>query len=342
MSDERVPSESRLTVYDPKGKALAEFSCQANRSWVLGGIGEARIAIANSTPRLTEQNVRFGNRVLIQNSRIGSWGGVIWTPRKWQGGSLQLTAYSPEYLLKLRRTSSSMLTGTAGSLFAQLLEIANARESLGLIYDTESFTGGASWEEPVHYDTCYDVLQRIQLRSGQEWEFRAEKTLGQLVFKGLWQVGPQPVLSGSLWEGLNLEDEARSILIEQGDIHNDIVVLAQGTNVETPGQATDAASIEKYLLSEGIFITEGATSGAAQYTAETLLARFKEPRRTFSLTATDTNNTFDFLRVGNFVKLYLYNHGFMPSGERGVQTTVRITQMAYDDMTNKVSLTVEE
>ena len=89
-------------VFDQFGNPLDMLEVRAPRSWLLNDVGQCVFSLSVRDPHCTERNLRYGNLVLVQSAGLPDWVGVIDPPRGRNYGSVTVTAYSAEYLLKLR------------------------------------------------------------------------------------------------------------------------------------------------------------------------------------------------------------------------------------------------
>jgi hypothetical protein len=348
VPEEITQATSRIRLYDRHGRELAEASCRAPRSWVVGGIGVCKLMIPRSEEEpwlslLTEENLRYGNRVLVENDEVGDWCGILWPNRTWYPDYVEAVAYTPELMFRRRRTTTEDLSGTAGVQFSRLINMMNARQHTGIVFDTRSYVGGPTWIEPVHREKVFDVVQRIAQKSGQEWKIEPDDRRGRLLFNATWSRRLGVDTEVALIEGKNIEFPRQPLLIEQGDIYNNIEVIAQGTNLEVIAPpAEDEDSIDRYGLSEETYLTEYNSQTSAETLAFSLLERLKLPRRVYNVVALNREDTFRSIRLGNRLRLLLTTTGFKADGSLGTDTTVRVRGYEYDDVEGKIALSVEE
>ena len=338
---------SMITVYDRGGNAIAELKASAARAWVLNEYGRATVELSLREAAVKETFLQFGNYLLIEHETLGNWGGVIDTPRVWQGGKVTVNAYSGEYLLGFRRGPlSKKMVGAAGVLYTQIIRMANSAEDL-LIREGEIYTGGASVAQVVDVRPLYDAVCALAKQGGCDWSVTpARDSAGRLIFSANWykQAGADRVLA--LWEGqggnVSLGDNP---LVEQGVIINDLLGFGGGglTWASRPRHNTiDEESAGRYGLRQGYEAYNGATnSGTIAESTKRAVETEHEPRRTFNLRALDEGDTFANLRLGDRVPLKLTSAGFM-GGEIGMETVVRLVGMAHSDGDGAVELTCDE
>src|SRR4030042_6489085 len=73
-------------------------------SWRLNDVGRLTMRLARADPKATEDNLRFGNRILVEfDNGLPNWGGIIDPPRHWDGLHIGARAYSAEDRVGWRR-----------------------------------------------------------------------------------------------------------------------------------------------------------------------------------------------------------------------------------------------
>lgn len=338
--------QSRITLFNNRGYAIAEVAAYAVRSWVLNGVGKALFSISSTDSACTLENLQFGNFVYIEHDRAPEWGGVIWTPRAWSYGSVEIAAYSGEFQFKRRRGESKTLYGTAGSLFSQIINIANAVGDARIVFDA-IWGGGIDRQQTMKYDTLFDVVNRLATRAGNDWMMVPQKTKeGQINFLARWfqQAGVDRNFRVEL--GFDQRLPAGIVLKEQGDIYNDVMVFggAAQTTITPTAIASDTTSRSTYGLTQGVFGSNDLTQTNLQAQADAAITYYKNPRKTFNIELVDnvTKNPFDYTDVGDRILVKTENVGFSSNGALGVEAYARIIAKEFDDKTGVMTLVTNE
>ena len=333
---------SRVTIFDRTGAPLTTLRVATSRSWVLNGIGEATFQIAYTDPKCKREYLEFGNRVLIEHPKMPDWVGVIDTPRDWGNSSVTVRAYDACSLLSWRRGRQGLtMTGTAGSLFKQIILFANQVQDIGLRPGT-IYLGGTDRQETVN-DSLWQHMSNICGRSGNDFIFTPRRDAGRLVIDGNWYQRAGEPISVILSEGKNIE-LGNDVLTEDGRIVNDLLGYGEGATYETRIEAYgfNLESANRYDLRQSFATYSGNSELATlQANVNADLALIKSPQTILQITALDVGNTFAGLRLGNTMPVRLHSIGFTGSG-RGYEATVRIYGMRYTDTTQKVDLVTKE
>jgi len=337
-------STSRL--FDKAGVPLpgGEIDAMADRSWVLNGIGQANITIAKTDASCTDTLLRFGNRILIQEDDMGTWGGIILPPRNWTADGITVTAYTIEKLLEHRYPGASSYAGYAGDIFEDLITSANSTDGT-LIDFGSAYAGGESWTEETT-DTIYKALAAIAKRTGQDWEIEPGiDSVGNIAWTAYWTSARGQDLSDDivLEEGTHFKIAGGPLLIEQGPIYNQIKLEAySGSTTTTVTSDIDATSRAKYGLLQGKFTEAVPATYTAQTYCDYLLSVYKEPRRTFKISViNDDVDTLKALELGNTITLFLATYGFSGNG-LGTTARVRILVKEADERDSTLTLVVNE
>jgi len=337
---------STIRLFDKTGIPLrgGEIDAMVDRSWVLNGIGQANITIAKTDASCTDALLRFGNRALVQEDDMGTWGGIVLPPRNWTADGVTFTAYTIEKLLELRYPGAESYTGYAGDIFEDLITSANTTEDTLIDFGT-AYTGGESWTEETT-DTIYKALAAIAKRTGQDWEIEPGiDSVGKMEWAAYWRSYRGEDLSDSvvLEEGTHFKIAQGPLLSDQGPIYNSIkLVKYDGVGITTTATATDEDSIVTYGTLQGLFNETVPTGYTAQTYCDYLLSVYKEPRKTFKLSViNDDVDTLKNIRLGNTITILLVTYGFTGNG-LGLETQVRITAIEADDRDSTLTLVVNE
>lgn len=348
MTPKEIPVD-RVRIFDRQGNALAEFRAKVERSWAIGDESRAQFTYASRITDIVNDNVlNFGNWVLVENTYLPPWVGVIDTPRMSSARTVTVSCYSPERVFGWRRGPTEVVkNGSAGDLFRYMLSLVNTAETTIITAGNIDETGTRRQE--TFNPTALSVdLERIYERSQEEYQFRpVVNDTGRLVVYADWvpRLGiDTTVLLHEGKEGGNIEVN-NNLLVEDGKIANDVLGYGDGITWLTRPKIniTNSASIFKYGLrqvSEGF---DGVTSPQTlKDNTDEYVHLHKRPTRTFSINAINVGDTFNFMGLGNVLTLQLQNAGLYEGGT-GLHTRVRITGMHYNpDSKNKISLVVEE
>jgi len=328
---------SRIRLFDRRGTLLYEPSAPAFREWVLNDIGNASFTIKADG---LESFVQAGNYVTIEHDKLPDiYSGIIAAARPWAAKTITVNAKSSMSLFSLRRGEYQQpVSGSWGVVLSQLIGLLNGPEQTLLRIGT--YDDGISYDSVVDLSNMYTYLQRALAQSQTRLDFRPVVTNGKLII----YIDMQPTLYTEsdliLREGLNIERNS-PLLIEQGEIYNDINVLGVDLNqVKFLANATDPISIELYGLRQTLF-SEGQSQADVDRLAVVRLAQYAYPRKTISMTAIDENNTFLNVRVGNSGFAELQTVGYL-NGGIGLRGTASIRVVQFDDKTEEAALVCEE
>ena len=338
-------SFSRLIVGDKSGAVLAELSPDFGAiSWRLNKVGKIDFNIAITDPKAIADYLKYGNRVLVKFSNgLPNWGGVIDTPRKWDGSRIACRAYSGAYLFKYRITGKGRYFSgaSAGTIFKALIEETNAIESTGVEIGT-IWDGGSSHGPDYHYKNLLDIFQKSltnRLSTG-DFDFIPSESGGRMIFianfynnKGLDKTNL------SLVDGANL---TKIKLVEQGPIINSFDTAGEGINWGSDritSSAIDQVSVDDYGLRQaGKIYADVSVQSTLDTNAENLLDDSKNPYNIFELEAVDEEPAkFADYDLGDTISLVAPDYGF-----EGTDTTVRILSREYYPDSGFCSLVVQE
>lgn len=349
MANTNTTPQDRIRIFDHNGTPLAEFRASVERSWAIGGEGRALFNYASRKSDIVNETVlQFGNWILIENTALPAWVGVIDTPRYWNGRQVAVHAYTAEHVFGWRvGPAEEVLTGSAGTIFENLISKLNAQEAT-VIQSGNIWRGGTQRQETINPNKLSENLKRLYERSNEEYRFRPViNTNGQLVVFADWVASLGTQTTALLLEGAgggNME-AVDNILVEDEEITNDISGYGDGLTWTSKPTASvrDLASIGKYGLRQGSMEYPGVANIQPIITnISDLLKNKKQPVRTFHIFAINKGDTFKYISLGNVLKLRLVDAGFIAGG-RGFESSVRIMGMAYNpNVKNKIELVVRE
>ncbi len=333
---------SSIQLFNRFGTKIAELNANASRTWKIGGYGRCLFEIPTNHAKCTEENLQFGNLIYIEHPKLPVWGGVIDVPREWNRNTITISAYSAEYLFKFRsEENTNKLSLSPGNIFQYILDASNRSADLrvrtGSIYVKDE---AINWE--LNLLDYYDEIVRLAEDTDNEWSLTPKISNRELEFDAQWaeQLGTDTTYA--LIEGLNLETGS-SIISENGEISNDILGIGSGANNKAKEKVhlSDETSIGRYGLRQTSISFGEDEYASVDIGTRTELKKRKNPSKMFSLVALDHGNTWKYISLGNTFPLHMANVGFQHNG-LGMDTTIRILGMTYQEEENKLELNCEE
>ena len=327
---------SRIRIFNRSGILIKEPSAPAFREWVVNDIGSSSFILKSS---IEEKYIEFGNYLTIEHDKLEPWVGLITTARPWNPKVITVAGKSAMWLFGQRVGGyEQSVSGTWGNILSQMIGTVNGAEPT--LLRIGAYNDGVSFSSTVDMSNMYTYLVQALNQSQTRIVFRPVVTRGKLVI----YVDMMPTLYSAselkLEEGLNIKNNT-SILIEQGDIYNDVTVLGLGFQQEKyTGHAIDMQSIEKYGRRQIIF-SEGVSQNDVDQLAAVRLAQYAYPRRTLALTVMDKGKTFERLRHGNSGSVELKSVGYNNAG-RGFRGTAYVRVVQFDDKTGEAVLACQE
>ncbi|HIP95654.1 MAG TPA: hypothetical protein EYH32_00380 [Anaerolineae bacterium] len=336
----------RLLVGDRTGMVLGEIVTEIGPvSWRLNGIGVAEFAVARSAPAFREDWLRFGNRVLIEfDNGLPAWGGIIDFPREWNARGVKIKARGLGSLLKYRITAKTKYFNAVpvGRIFHDVLDDADKRQALGLVWDGPIWMGGGAHYPRYHFKSVWWVLTE-SIRKMENCDFRFVPLLrdGKIVFRPeLHEVlGEDKRHKVALWEGDNVTDVVMS---EQGPVINYVVVPGSGTGWGDDRQvayAKEEESKQLYGLREDCVLRAGVTQVTTLHRhAEWYIREMAYPHTRMTLHVTNTTPArFSDYDVGDIVRVVLPSYGFC-----GYDRACRVLAREFDPVTGRCAVVLEE
>ena len=336
---------ARFIVGDKSGTTLAELSPDIGTiPWRLNKVGKVKFSLAVTDPKATQDNLRLGNRVLIEfDNGLPNWGGVIDVPRKWDGSNIVCRAYSGDYLFKYRTTDKGRYFSgaSAGTIFQKLIQETNAVENTGVVIG-DIYTGGSGHSPSYHFKNLLDIFQKSLTKrlSTSDFDFIPSESGGRIIFTAnFYQSKGRDKTQWSLSQGANL---TKIRLVEQGLIINSWDVAGEGTNwgsSRLTANDQNSDSIALYGLRQGSKVySDVSIQTTLDDHAENLLDDSGNPYNIFELEVADKEPAFfaDY-DLGDTMTLIAPDFGF-----GGTKTTVRILDRSFDPASGLCDLVVQE
>lgn len=343
-SPQKVP-EDRIRVFSNDGLEKAQFRVDVSRSWAIGEEGRAEFTLPlRKTSIANETTLQYGNWLLVENSILPPWVGVIDTPRTFNADSVTVSAYTPDHVFAWRRGGlQDVWQASPGILFARMIAWINSQQVTiikpGQI--TQSNLSITITINPKKMDTyLYDLVTASQ----EEYDFFPAIEAGKLSILANWakKLGEA---TGAILQigkrGGNVEIQD-GIVVEDGAIVNDILAYGDGATWSSKpmAQSINNTSASRYCLRQDAWEFQGADATTLSRYAKNGVTIYGEPDRAFALNALNIGDTFKYMKIGNHLSLRRENAaGFWNFPE----IPIRIIGMGYNPAEGaKISLVVKQ
>jgi hypothetical protein len=336
---------SRLVFYDLAGIRRGEIHAICDRGWVIAGNSQVYSG-GSTTVTLTEDQaanewLQFGRVVVVEHEKLPAWVGILDTP--WKAVTpIQMTLYNAEYLLSLRAPDAAFkLDGDLGGLIAQMLQLANAQDDLGL-------RPGDADPDPQREITLdqrqiWDQMVDAVTMTGQELSIRPDDENGKLTLyvDPLLRTGVDPSFlfhSGGTNANMQIIDAT-----VDGTIRNRVIgtsTLKNGTGRLTTEPLIDEDSLIYRLRSAVVQFQGIGELSALESITRTYLNAVSKPKIKLQVRIEDKGEAFDKIGLGN-TAIFHAPQLRLPGGIRGWKGVGRMLAISYAEKANAAGLTVE-
>ena len=349
---------SILRIFDHYARPLCYLEAPTTpRSWLLNSFGKAEFSVGlqylkdKFTPK-EETIMQYGNLVFVEhipskdaagtaNGKLPDWTGIILPDRNWPDKILNATAYSAEAILTFRPMPLTKISGTPGSMFKQMLDMAHTITNdiviqPGVIEDIPETFGDSL------ATSAYDHIKKLCANSGMDWD-----VTGQIDGRGNLQLYANLYRRKGAVTRLELTRDnvegSGPLLTEQGTPYNVIYGYSQASTKESRyfSKGINQASVDKYGVLATNIVFSGITDQTSLANAAQTAADNSPPLMKLHRVALDVGKTFDSLAAGNTVVVRDNTVGFKPGGGFGFSASARILSLDYNDLTNTAPLNLE-
>lgn len=330
----------QVRIFSRDGVCIDQLRTSAARSWAVIAETSAKFYLSIYDPKCNPFTLNYGNLILIENSDgLPPWAGVI-DQRGFENGACIIWAYTPERYFAYRRGPRSVtLTGDAGKLFTQMIQLINSlEETVIAVGDIDSDT--ADMQETLNPVVLTNNLRRILERSGEGYRWRPEVVRGRLTIYADWF--PSLVLNTGLilQDGYNVS--GNHPLSETAPV-NDVLMYGLGTDWEKRiiAIAQDDAGRQQYGLRQYSESVNTPSQDSLNLAAATALNNKKQPKYSFPLSALNKDDTFKKLIPGALATYTrLVGQGFSSTGTGYESKENVIKVMSYDPADGTVGLSL--
>lgn len=328
-----MPSGVRVIIFNRSGEALVEIEPAIESiAWANNREASASFFLRYNDPKCTENNLRFGNRVLVQfENGLPAWGGVIDPPLSQTPTGVRFTAYTASRLFRYRVTDKNRTyTDSPGGIFRELIITANNVESTGIILGN-IYDGGTISSRNWHHDRIYNQIIRLADISGEDFSLDPSypDSVGGLSFLANWYVSKGSDKSDQvlLAEGVN----AQISLSRHGDLFNYAFVVGAGMmwgDARLVGEAENASSRSLYGLRQFPTIETNTDGQAAlDASAAVLVARHGETLQRLEANTSDSEpGKFANYDIGDTVRVQAFAKG---GNEWGIDGNYRVIARSW-------------
>jgi len=337
----------QVLIGDRFGKVIAEVQPEVSEvAWRLNEIARAQMIFSKKDAKATEENLQYGNRVLIKfSSDIGlpNWGGVIDLPRGWGSSKIGVSCYGIEYLLQFRITGKTRAFNSVpvGKIFSSILIETQYDDLMGITVGS-IWMGGRLHSPRYHYKKLWDIIKDglVSVESC-DIQFVPQHSNGYITFQAeLYErLGEDKSNRWTFKEGKNVSSAQ---LTEQGSIINSFTAIGAGSTWGEERVTTTAVahgSEQKYGIRQGSEVF----SNVGQQTMTDVRANYRvktssEPHIRPSLVVVNKSPAkYVRYHIGDSLRCILPTYGF-----GGYDETVRILAREYDVKAKSCSLVTEE
>jgi hypothetical protein len=330
----------QVRVFSRSGVCIGWLRTSVDRAWSISSEASAKFYLSVYDANCNPFILNYGNLILVENSDgLPPWVGMI-DQRGFEKGACVIWAYTPERYFRYRRGPRSLkLTGSAGSIFIQMIRYINSLEETVIVPgDVDSRT--SQMEETLNPVVLTDDLQRIVSRSGEGYRWRPEVTRGKLTIYADWFSDMVLETGLILQDGYNVSGD--HVLSESAPINN---VLAYGLGNDWEKriieETQDSESIQQYGLRQFSDSINTESVDSIKLAALTRLDSSKQPKYSFPLSALNKDDTFKKLSPGaRATYTRLVGQGFS-GNETGYQSSENIIRaMVFNPGTGTVALSL--
>lgn len=329
----------RYSLYDKDGYYLTDIRTSAITSWTLparGVVGECSFNLSRYEPKNRKYFMGFGRYLLRRQLNMPDWIGILYTPRRWPYGMTEFKAFQAEKVLAWRVTPSLKITGQAGDLFDQILQITNNPSEVTNekpIYQNSIWKAGIDRDETLGSDALSHIW-RIAERSQNDFSVGYSIDAGgRLYLTGNWYSRAGIDTGRTFREGHNIE-VSPSALEETGELWNDYTAVNDASTPATrliSRQWNDAAIAENGLYQKTIAYSGLRTQATLDSNVIYELKKTVDASRILDLNALlGVGDTAQYVDVGNTWDVDYNSAGYDGNGY-GTHETVKILGIEVDD-----------
>jgi hypothetical protein len=335
-----------VSIYDPRGAPLDVLNVTPTVSCILNDVGDASFEISLDDPKATEENLTFGNILLIAHDKLPTWIGFIDSiaGRDWHGGSLTIRALSAESIFDSRIVYPERMVATNGAIIKTMLQkllLDNNVDGGIQVHPGDIFMGGRINIYP-YIGRCREIINRVVDRGKMDWSITHEITKGKLILYFNLFDGWRGQKIDKVLDARNTEI-ANVIYTEQGEIWNHVVFMtpiSQTGQIKISKPFRDSESIGRYGLKMYLGEANAEDDWVLEWQAKAWLYDHAYPRGITTPTILDVDDFFSYIDLGNIYRWENHAVGFEGT-LIGAGDDVRLTGYEIDYMNDKVGATVE-
>jgi hypothetical protein len=332
---------STVYIFDFSGNKIAELEANVRRSWAINRVGDAEFALSIYDKAFKASTIQFGNWILVKDPPLPDWVGMIDPERSWSSGSVSIRAFSAYQITKYRRIVDDKKKAPPGELARWGLGHINTKGSVVLECQTVD-SSGAAIEEVIGETTVMSFVDGLLSRTSFELGIEGVMTNNVLSLQAAWVKRLGWETGALLAEGIHFE-AGQGILLEQGDLYNDLFGISNGANAQNrkTSVASNADAARVYGPRSGVKTFDSSESGTIETLTKNMVDKKAWPRRTVSVSVANIKGIWQYLALGNVVWVECYTMGFTGSAP-GCRFRARITGLEMDDSRNALQVAADE
>lgn len=327
-------------MFDHDGILIDQVSTSIERAYGITTETTAKCAVSVFDPKWNPYTFNYGNSLLCENSDgLLPWVGMVDLLGADRGIGMAW-AWTPEHWFGYRRGPRRLtLKGTAGAIFAQMIEYINKIENTPLVVG-DIFSNTVPMEETLNPVPLSENLKRIVTRSGECYRWRPEVVKGKLKIYGDWFPGSIVDTGLILQDGYNITPDHPMTMYPPA---NDQLSYGSGTDWDSRiiAQAIDQSSVDRYGLRQVSTSVSTKVQSSLAIINNLSLARFKEPQYKFPLSVMNEGDTFKRIAPGAVATFtQLVGQAFSNDGLGFLSFDTVVRLMNFDPKTQSIGVAI--
>jgi hypothetical protein len=271
------------------------------------------------------------------------WVGVIDPPRGRNYGTITVTAYTAEYIWKLRCTQNPVeLSGSVAYFYTALVDYANQQGGTQIAKGVINY-GDTGHVNSIGCVNIFDEISRLSDNYGCDYDITPTlSATNNLQLAANWYARKGSIRTDYEIDETNSELVETNGIEEQSPFYNHVQGVGNATTWDTKVRYTamDTSSMTLYGPHQSVVNVDGNDQTTVQNYANAKLYGYLTPPKTFSVTVDNRSSLWGKIRLGDTVTArYTWGRFY---GEGAMTNMIRIVGMSVNEMAGKMALVAQE